>query len=75
LDLLKTVLDRTPSTLTIAAFVQALNGLGTAYQAPSALGTYLSATQHDGPSKGYYWRYFAACKCLHYTGSARAIPS
>jgi len=75
LDLLKVVLDRTPNAVTFSAFVQVLNALGTSYEAPAALGTNLSATQHDGPSKGYYWSYFAACKCLHYTGTVRTIPS
>jgi hypothetical protein len=74
LDLLKLSLDRTPNTLTPTAFVQAIDSLGTAYTAPTALGNHFAVGQHDSASKGYFWRYFSDCQCLHYTGPLRTIP-
>lgn len=74
LELLKTVLDKTPNVITVDEFVQILDTLGTSFESPVLLETRLSATQHDAATAGYYWDYFASCKCLHYTGSLRAIP-
>ena len=74
LHLLGAALNTTPTVVTAASFVSAIDGLGSAYSAPTALGTYLATGHHDGPSKGYYWRWFDACGCLHYAGPLRAIP-
>jgi hypothetical protein len=74
LHLLRSALNTTPHVITPASFVTAIDGLGSAYTAPTALGTYLGAGRHDGPSKGYYWRWFDSCGCLHYAGPLRTIP-
>jgi hypothetical protein len=75
LHLLRVALDTTPKVVTPATFVAAIDGLHSGYTAPAALGTYLGPGQHDAVSKGYYWRWFDACKCLHYAGALRTIPS
>jgi len=74
LHVLRDALNRTPNLITPATFVAAIDGLHTAYTAPSALGTYLGAGRHDAPSTSYLWHYFADCKCLHYTGKPQRIP-
>jgi hypothetical protein len=75
LHLLRVALDRTPKLITPATFVAAIDGVHSGYSAPAALGTYLGPGRHDATSKGYYWRWFDACKCLHYAGKPRTIPA
>jgi hypothetical protein len=74
LYLLRRTLDRTPHTITPATFVASLDGLGSSFISGGALGNTFAPGRHDSASKGYYWRYFDDCQCLHYTGKLRTIP-
>jgi hypothetical protein len=74
LGLLKQALDTTPNLVTQATFAAAVDRIGSSFEAGGSLGEHFAPGRHDGTSKMYYWRYFADCQCMHYTGPRRTIP-
>ncbi len=75
LYLLQRTLALTPKVVTAQTFTNALDTLGASYQPAGSLGNFFGPGRHDGASKGYYWRWFDDCQCLHYSGPARTIPA
>lgn len=72
--LLKTVLDRTPSRITLGTFVGTAETLGTSYVKAGGLGQEFRPGRHDPANKAYHWRYFDDCGCFHYDGQLQTIP-
>ena len=74
LYLLKTVLDKLPSQVSLSSVLSTIESLGTSYQKAGGIGQEFRPGRHDPANKAYYWRYFAACSCLHYDGPIHTVP-
>lgn len=74
LYLLKTVMDKLPSQVSLSSVLSTIESLGTSYQKAGGIGQEFRPGRRDPANKAYYWRYFADCTCLHYDGPIRTVP-
>jgi hypothetical protein len=74
LYLIKTVLDRTQSQITLSTFVSIAERLGTSYVKAGGLGQDFRPGRHDPADKAYQWRFFADCTCFRYDGALATVP-
>jgi hypothetical protein len=68
------VMKQVKGTINRVSFMDAVNRMGTSFEAASVFGTRFSAAQHDGVANARNYAWDGACGCMAYTSGNVAVP-